>query len=155
MPQPKPSSKPPSSPGRRTWLRFAPGAVAAASGMIAGPGVGHGAPAAVTLQTADPQAAVTLVRGQRLIIRLASNRSTGFRWQVDGPLPARLRQASEPLYESDPARPAMVGAGGQEIWTFEATSAGSAEFSLVYRRPWEPVEAAARRLTITVRVKPH
>lgn len=143
------------SHSRRTWLRLAPGATAAALSAIAWPGIGHGAPAAVTLQTTDPQAAVTLVRGQRLIVRLASNRSTGFRWQVNGPLPAGLRQDSEPLYESDPARPAMPGAGGQETWVFEATNTGTAELNLAYRRPWETGEAAARTLKVLVRVKPH
>ena len=155
MPLSKDPCKSPRSRSRRTWLRLTPGATAAALAAIAWPGIGHGAPAAVTLQTPDPQAAVNLVRGQRLIIRLASNRSTGFRWQVNGHLPAGLRQASEPLYESDPTQPGLVGAGGQEIWTFEATSAGTAELNLAYRRPWEAGEAAARTLRVLVRVKPH
>ncbi|MDY6892887.1 MAG: protease inhibitor I42 family protein, partial [Chloroflexota bacterium] len=47
----------------------------------------------------------------------------------------------------------LVGAGGQEVWTFEAVGAGETTISLEYVRPWEEGVPAVDTFQLTVVVE--
>ncbi len=104
----------------------------------------------LTLGPADSGKTVTLVVGQVVTVRLASNPSTGYRWQT----------ATEPdpqyliVVDSGYDRPAenAPGASGQAWWKLRATGAGSTSIELRYVRPWEP-DAKAQQFTLNVTVK--
>jgi inhibitor of cysteine peptidase len=88
--------------------------------------------------------------GQEFNITLASNATTGYHWE----LAARLDEAVVKLVTSEYKAPEtrMLGAGGQEIWTFKAVSRGQTVVSLKYVRPWEKDVAPEKTASYTVTV---
>lgn len=82
-----------------------------------------------------PQA-VSLHAGQTLVLKLESNRSTGYSWAMDSAPQPGLNQQGEPAYVADPHTAGIVGSGGTETWRFKALAAGDYPLQLVYHRPW-------------------
>lgn len=105
----------------------------------------------LTLTDADTAAAdmVTLSLDQELVLRLASNRTTGHSWRVTK-IPAMLQQVGTPAYTQDAAKPGMVGVGGTEEWRFKAAKRGTGILELSYQRPSEKVPAKKRSYNISV-----
>ena len=107
----------------------------------------------VVVTTAEEGRAVTLSPGDELIVRLAANRTTGYRWQLaDDPAPV-LASEAEVTYEPLEAGDGRVGAGGNDVWRFRAAQPGEAELVFEYWRPWErsPTPADSISFAITVR----
>ena len=77
---------------------------------------------------------VTLAVGQQMEITLASNPTTGLSWDVADDA-GIVKLIGEPSYIQDPGPTGMVGRGGAERLTFEATKSGSGTLVLEYRRP--------------------
>jgi inhibitor of cysteine peptidase len=73
--------------------------------------------------------------GETFTITLPSNPTTGYRWQLAQPLDKRI--VSEAGHEYQPDKPARIGSGGQEVWTFRASGMGRTVISMQYIRPWE------------------
>ena len=81
---------------------------------------------------------VTLEVGQRLTVRLESNPSTGYLWEWVDRQASILEQIGEAEFTpGETGDPPLVGAGGWDVFTFEAVSSGQMTLELVYRRPWE------------------
>ena len=107
----------------------------------------------VTLSAKDNGGKVEVDAGQTLVLTLESNPSTGFSWEVIESDDAVLRPKAEPEFkvtsELDPPPP---GAGGVEIFRFEAVEAGETLLTLVYHRPWEegvePLETYSIQITV-------
>jgi predicted secreted protein len=77
---------------------------------------------------------VAATRSDRVVIRLAENPTTEYRWTfviLEDP----LRLDSVEYVPDDVARP---GAGGERLITLRATAAGRARVSLALKRAWEP-----------------
>ena len=76
--------------------------------------------------------------GQTLTVRLASNPSTGYSWVL-------AENAGDALDR-------VVGAGGVDVWQFEAVNAGQHTLRLEYRRPWEkdvaPLYVSVYKVTV-------
>ena len=90
--------------------------------------------------------------GTEVQVRLPANPSTGLSWGfVETPDSAILEQAGQKFI---PAPQAVVGAGGQAVWTFRGVSPGTTSFTLVYRRAWESGVEPARRMRYHVQVDP-
>jgi inhibitor of cysteine peptidase len=94
---------------------------------------------------------LAMVMGQISEVRLPSNPSTGYRW-------ALMEASTDLLNLLDhgfvAGRNDMVGAPGEERWTFQAVKIGSGELRFEYRRPWEPLDIApAQRATYRVEVR--
>lgn len=88
----------------------------------------------------NPDRPLVLVKPGRVILRLASNRTTGFRWfyRASGSstwiLPVSVK--------FNPAKEGLVGSAGQAVWQFDVDRAAFAvpqlgSIELVYRRPWD------------------
>jgi len=103
-----------------------------------------------TLTNSDDGATIGLKTGQMLAVRLDSNPSTGYSWQVSQVNDAVLKQQGEPQF----IRPADAppGAGGAQVFLFSAAAGGSTTLMLVYRRSFEPEVAAAQTFTVQVTV---
>ena len=88
--------------------------------------------ASSSLSEDDDGTEVTVKVGEKLVVELPSNPTTGFAWTVadDGP----LAQVGEAEYASD-AKPGVVGAGGTETFTFEAKEAGSGALVVMFMGP--------------------
>lgn len=90
-----------------------------------------------------------LTQGQMLILRLPSNPSTGYRWELLN-APEALRSLGPEVYSS-PDKVDMVGAAGHSTWRFTAIEAGEGHLRLIYQRPWE--QEPAEEFDCQVRVR--
>lgn len=126
--------------GRTIRLMFALTLLAAACGDDDG-GVG-----VVRVQVGDAGSQVMVERTGRLEVRLESNPTTGYSWEVDRPgVMTLVDRSHEP--ESD-----AVGAGGTSTLVFEPTMVGSGDLVLIYHRPWEEDVEPIDEFSITVSV---
>lgn len=91
------------------------------------------------------------VAGKKFTFSFKSNPTTGYSWAV-APLP---EGAAVKFVEKKYERPnaGMIGAGGKEIWTFEAVKSGKAEITFKYARPWEKDKPPAETRVFSVTVK--
>jgi predicted secreted protein len=107
----------------------------------------------ITLAEGDAGRPVAVARGQRLSIRLNSNPTTGYRWQLATAPGGVLTKLGEPRYTADASAANAVGGGGVEVWSFEASGSGEEKLVFEYRRPWERDVAAARTVSYPVKVR--
>jgi inhibitor of cysteine peptidase len=89
----------------------------------------------------------TLVRGDRLQIKLASNPSTGYAWRLLGVAPAVLKPAGS-TYNGTARLP---GAGGTQTLTFRAIARGTTPLQLLYVQSGSSNIGKRFRLTVVVR----
>ena len=95
---------------------------------------------------------VSLAVGQTLEVRLDSNPTTGYSWQVLDLAGGVLAQEGDAEYKSSSSQP-MPGQGGMEIFRFKAILPGEVTLKLVYRRPWETDVEPADTFELAVMVK--
>jgi inhibitor of cysteine peptidase len=111
------------------------GALAALS-MLAPLGAATAAGPVVT--QAEDGRTIRLPRGETLTLRLESNGTTGYQWEVAA-LPRNLKRVGD-TYEAlgqGRGRSAVAGAGGVQILTFKRAATGRGTLRLVYRQPWD------------------
>jgi inhibitor of cysteine peptidase len=89
--------------------------------------------------------------GEEFSIALASNRTTGYRWQLVTPLDEQIVKPVGSEYVAPAA--SRPGAGGEEVWTFRAVGPGKTEIALQYVRPWETGVAPAETARYVVVVR--
>jgi predicted secreted protein len=107
---------------------------------------------AVTLAEGDSGKALDVRPGERVIVRLASNRSTGYSWAfLTSGADALTRLASE--YTQVVGTDGKPGGEGVESWYFQAKGAGQQELRFEYRRPWERNVPATKTTNYTIRVR--
>jgi inhibitor of cysteine peptidase len=99
----------------------------------------------------DPAVAITVTKGEVFTISLDSNRTTGYRWVLDQEPDGKVVRYVGTEYR--PVDMRRTGAGGSEIWTFEAVNKGSAFIGLHYLRPWEKGIPAVRKAEFPVLVE--
>jgi inhibitor of cysteine peptidase len=107
---------------------------------------------AITLAEADSGKVIEVGPGERVTVRLASNRSTGYSWAfLSSGANALTRLASE--YTQVSGADGKPGADGVESWYFQAKVRGQQELHFEYRRPWEVNLPAAKSARYTIRVR--
>ncbi|OPY75159.1 MAG: Chagasin family peptidase inhibitor I42 [Syntrophorhabdus sp. PtaU1.Bin050] len=102
-------------------------------------------------QDTDPTRPLAVSEGAKFVIVIASNRTTGFSWQIAQPINQKVVKLVGTEYV--PSRSDLDGAGGKEVWTFTAVAAGQTTISLKYIRPWEKGKPPAQEATYTVIVR--
>ena len=80
--------------------------------------------------------------GKRFMIALRGNRTTGYTWTIVDPPDEKVVKFIAAQYRPDAPEDGRVGAGGTELFTFEAMGEGGASIKFAYQRPWEKVEPA-------------
>jgi inhibitor of cysteine peptidase len=129
----------PRSVGYGMWVVLLLGMVL----VLAGCGPATNLPAGVTsgevsLSEKDGGGQVEVRVGQVLVLTLESNPTTGYSWEIVEVNDSVLRRAGEPEFKAASEQdPAPLGAGGVEVFRFEAVGAGETRLELVYHRPWE------------------
>ena len=109
------------------------------------------APPPVSLTEQDSGKSIEISVGQPILVRLASNPTTGYSWSVQGnPAPLEVVKSD---YDPDPQGKSRVGAGGVQTVQLIAKSAGKAQLKLYYRRPWEKDVPPASTFAVTIVVK--
>jgi inhibitor of cysteine peptidase len=92
----------------------------------------------VSLSAKDGGGQVEVDAGQILVLTLESNPTTGFSWEVVEAEDSVLRQTGDAEFkEASELDAAPLGAGGVEVFRFEAVGAGETRLELIYHRPWE------------------
>ncbi len=101
---------------------------------------GGATPNKLSVDKDDSGSTVNLAAGGTLTVTLPSNASTGFRWSENAAISDAtvIQQTSHKYVEPEKVLP---GAGGTEVWTFQAAKAGQSKISMEYRRVGEqPME---------------
>jgi predicted secreted protein len=94
---------------------------------------------------------ITVTEGAELIVKLASNPSTGFSWtQAAIGTPAVLTQTDSQYLAPETRAP---GAAGTQVWTFKASEKDVTTIKMDYSRPWEGGEKAEWTFALTVTVQ--
>jgi inhibitor of cysteine peptidase len=106
----------------------------------------------VTITDKDKDAKVDLAKGDKLVVKLPANPSTGFTWVVASEKSDILKAPEKPMFEKD-KNAKGVGAGGTQVFTFEATKAGKVDVEMHYKRPFEKDKEPAKTFKFTVTVK--
>ncbi|HEY41250.1 MAG TPA: protease inhibitor I42 family protein [Dehalococcoidia bacterium] len=108
----------------------------------------------VNIDTSYDGQEVVIDAGKLLVIELPSNPTTGFRWELSEPVDEDLITLVESNYEPvTESTTGIAGAGGTEVWTFKALTAGNATIAMEYSRPWEGGEKAVETFEVTVIIK--
>ena len=90
--------------------------------------------------------------GGKIKAVLCANPTTGFQWQLaeigDTAIIEKAGSAEYKVPEEG-----LMGAAGEETWTFEALKSGGTQITLEYGQDWEGGIKAAQTLIITVQVE--
>ena len=97
----------------------------------------------------DPSKPIVVNVGDTFMIVVEANPSTGYHWEMIGPLDdIHLELVSR---EYTPSEPVIPGSGGVEVWTLKAVASGEALFIL---GNYPPAEGASyeqeQRFTISI-----
>ena len=109
----------------------------------------HRPPRAIVVQQSQDGQVVQLQRSQRLVIRLPSNPSTGYDWQVVTVSRTVLRQGAV-TFVGNPNPRGWVGVGGVDLFRFRAIGAGNTQLRMAYRRWWERSQRPGRTFRLRV-----
>ncbi len=105
---------------------------------------------AVKISADDNGQTIELTSGQKLVLSLESNPTTGFDWEVSEIDEAVIKQSGESEFKSESD---LLGAGGVRTFTFEAVEEGTSTLKLVYHRSWEKDIPPEQEFTVTINVK--
>lgn len=94
---------------------------------------------------------VEVAIGREFSVTLASNATTGYHWELAAALDEAIVKLVSSTYQAP--KTGLIGAGGQEIWTFRAIARGQTVIKLKYVRPWEKDVAPAETASYTVVVR--
>lgn len=108
----------------------------ALSGLIGSLLVGCASSSSSLLIENQARCPQNLELGQTLTLRLPSNPSTGYRWELINAAPEILNSLGPEVFNPG-SQGQIVGAPGHSVWRFTAHSSGSGELALAYKRPWE------------------
>ena len=113
-----------------------------------GSGSGSDGPETVELVEQDAGSTVAVHPGDELVITLGSNITTGFAWTLTTEPAAEVLDLVDSEYLAPETE--LVGAGGEEVWTFVATGEGTTDLALDYERA--SGEASGQTFAVTVEV---
>ncbi len=94
---------------------------------------------------------VTAAQGTQFVVKLDSNRTTGFQWQLAGDPDPKIVKLVNHVY-NEPINP-KLGTGGSESWTFQAVGKGTTSVVLNYLRTWEKGIKPAITQTFSITVQ--
>ncbi len=104
----------------------------------------------IDLTAANNGQTIDVPPNQTVNIKLDSNITTGFKWNLVTEPNSKIFKLVSSKY-NDPNTNA-VGAGGSETWVFQATGTGTTTLTLGYYRPFE-TNPPAKTFTVTVHVQ--
>ncbi|MBS1225421.1 MAG: hypothetical protein H6R24_2099 [Proteobacteria bacterium] len=103
------------------------------------------------LTRADHNQTVELQMGERLVVRLPENPSTGYTWAIDE-TDHRLMTLDSTDYTAPTE--GSIGARGQRPFTFTARQPGEVALKLKYWRFWEGDASVTERYVVNLRILP-
>lgn len=103
----------------------------------------------IDLTSANNGEAITASQNQRINVKLDSNVTTGYKWNMLAEPDARIVKFVSSTYNAPIG--GGIGAGGSETWQFQTVGRGTTSFKLGYYRPSDPSNVGKTfEVTITV-----
>jgi inhibitor of cysteine peptidase len=100
---------------------------------------------------------LTVAVGDTFTVTLCSNPTTGFQWSEVAQIGDEnvLEQVSHEYvaHVAEVNETPVMGAPGNEVWTFNALGKGTTTVSMEYSRPWEGGEKGVWTFVLTVAVE--
>lgn len=88
--------------------------------------------------------------GDKLYVKLCSNPSTGFEWKYEMSGDQAVKEEDHDFQEPEGD---LMGAPGEETWTFEAVKKGTTVIKMEYGQSWEGGTKGQWTYTINIVVK--
>jgi inhibitor of cysteine peptidase len=105
----------------------------------------------ITVTEKDNGSQFELKKGDVLTLRLESNPSTGYSWQIAGNDEKLMELMGKPTSET-PERKLIVGGIEYEIFRFRALASGTNVLELCYKRIWEKEKEPLKTFRITAKI---
>lgn len=118
--------------------------------LLAGGGSVTPKPATVSVSESNANNNVVLHVGDRLVVTLEGNPTTGYIWEVASSDAAILKQVGEAQFMPTTS---ALGSGGKVTLQFEAAGAGQMQLQLIYHRRFETGVAPLKTFDMTVTVE--
>jgi len=81
--------------------------------------------------------------GTSFQVVLPSNQTTGYKWEIDDITQGVLQQVKNEYRTSKKYGENIVGAGGEETWTFKVLKVERSHIVMKYRRPWDKLDVTS------------
>ena len=96
----------------------------------------------VELSESSPASPQAVARNDEVVLRLAENPTTGYRWEVSMSGAGELALVGDTFV----AGAGIPGAGGQRVFRYVCRASGSVQLEAIKRRPWEAGVALETKL---------
>ena len=106
-----------------------------------------------TLTESNNGQSLSLKVNEMVQIRLESNITTGFKWNLSNETDTGIVSLISSGYKRTSTDKELVGAGGYETFTFKAKSKGNTTIVLTYNKPWEEGVAPEKTFKLNIVVK--
>ena len=103
----------------------------------------------ISLGTVDNGTTIDAVVGDVIVVRLAENPTTGYRWSLES-VEGSLLETKDDRFVLDPGP--QMGSGGTRQFRFRATAAGTTPINLKHWREWAGEDSVTERYAVQVRV---
>ncbi len=87
------------------------------------------------IEVSENQENIGITKGQEFTIRFVSNASTGYSWKVGESYDKNIINLVGNEYKNSNSE--MVGAPGEELWTFKGINKGKTKLNFSYARSWK------------------
>jgi inhibitor of cysteine peptidase len=108
---------------------------------------------AITIDEASDGKTIAASVGQRIVIRLKGNPTTGYSWIITKFEGDALGKQPQVQYVPDEVKDRRVGVGGTFVVQMQAAKAGSVSIAMQYARPWEKNTPPIQTFSVTIEVK--
>ena len=109
--------------------------------------------ASKTLTENNNGQSLSLKANETVKIKLESNITTGFRWNVSNETVTNIVSLISSDYKQANTDKKLVGAGGYETFTFKTNSKGNTTIILTYNKSWEEGVEPLKTFKINVTVE--
>ena len=106
----------------------------------------------VHVAVAHSGSAITLERGQALVVRLATNVNQNREWSLVDFVPGVLTGPAAPAFERESIASSSGDASGAMVWHFKPAAAGTVTLKFDYRHP-RTLDPATLSVSYTVTVR--
>jgi inhibitor of cysteine peptidase len=114
---------------------------------------GCGGPQLRQLTTLGDKQNFDFAVGESFQVVLPSNQTTGYKWEIVDLTSGALEQVKNDYKVSKKYTADIIGAGGEETWTFRVLKVERSHILMEYRRPWDKSDVA-NKYSITINGNP-
>jgi inhibitor of cysteine peptidase len=109
---------------------------------------------AVVLTKANNGESIKVQLGDEIVLRLAENATTGYRWHIVRAEGLVEDETQQPGHSAAPDPNPFIGGGGLREFRFRPSVAGSGRLELKYWREWEGDSSVADRFSVDLERPP-